>query len=794
MRQVTDSVKAILGKPARVARTEHPLTSASLCLLSASLVLATPVTWAADVAAQDDNGLAEIVVTAQKYKSTIQNTPISMSALSGDQLTAAGITSVVDVSRDVPGLSVRSAGPGLTEFEARGLASNGGASPTVGFYLDEVPLSPPALSQSGKVVIDPNLYDLERVEVLRGPQGTLYGSGSMGGTIKIVTNQPKLGVVEGSVQGTLSDTQGGSANASGNAMINLPLGEKMALRVVVSDLHRSGWIDRVVVNPFPANGATRGDVLATAPQSVAKNVNTEDLYGGRASLLYKPNENLSITASALYQRLTMGGYDLVDSPPGASHLAHYQAFDLAEPITDTAHVYSLTINAHLGFADLTSASSYWDRNAAQAQDASESISTTLGTPLVPVLFSEADPSHQFSQELRLTSANSDRLHWTVGAFYSNLTSSWNEFGANEQLASTPGFPYTPNGVVFSSINPYNIKQTALFADGSYKLTDELTLSGGLRWYSYNSQVGESEWGLVAPVYRTQPPSPVYTTASDKGYNPRVNLSYQPTATLNTYLTAAKGFRPGGANIAIPPSNQPPFCAGSAPTSFGPDSVWNYEVGEKAKFLNNRLSINSDVYYIKWNGVQQSVPLACGFVYNTNAGDGYSYGPELEINGKINDSWTVSLNGAITEAKIDHPTQAYASSLIGTNGQPYCPATGSCSVPILNVPHETAALAVQYATQISEGYELNARLSDTYTGGATDLAYYFGVNLPSYSLLALRATISHNNWSAALFADNLTNKVALITANNTQFQFNIPQLIRYSMVQPRTIGTQINYRF
>ena len=116
------------------------------------------------------------------------------------------------------------------------------------------------------------------------------------------------------------------------------------------------------------------------------------------------------------------------------------------------------------------------------------------------------------------------------------------------------------------------------------------------------------------------------------------------------------------------------------------------------------------------------------------------------------------------------------------------------MPILNVPHETAALAVQYATQISEGYELNARLSDTYTGGATDLAYYFGVNLPSYSLLALRATISHNNWSAALFADNLTNKVALITANNTQFQFNIPQLIRYSMVQPRTIGTQINYRF
>ncbi len=164
-----------------------------------------------------ETGLAEITVTAEKYKSTIQDTPISLSALSGDALTNAGITSIETLAHDVPGLSMRSAGPGLTEYEARGLASNGGAAPTVGFYLDEIPLSPPALSQSGKVVIDPNLYDVERVEVLRGPQGTLYGSGSMGGTIKVITNKPKLGTFEGSVQGTLSDTQGGSGNCGGKS-------------------------------------------------------------------------------------------------------------------------------------------------------------------------------------------------------------------------------------------------------------------------------------------------------------------------------------------------------------------------------------------------------------------------------------------------------------------------------------------------------------------------------------------------------------------------------------------------
>src|SRR5277367_5745621 len=214
-----------------------------------SLASATEAGAATDTAAE--TGLAEIVVTAERYTSTIQNTPISITALTGDQLNAAGITSLEDVIREVPGLSMRSSGPGLTELEARGLASNGGAAPTVGFYLDEIPLSPPAVSQSGKIVIDPDLYDLNRIEVLRGPQGTLYGSGSMGGTVKLVTNQPKLNTYEGSFQGTLSDTEGGSGNGGGSFMLNVPVGDTLALRVVGTDNYRSGWLDRVVVSPFP---------------------------------------------------------------------------------------------------------------------------------------------------------------------------------------------------------------------------------------------------------------------------------------------------------------------------------------------------------------------------------------------------------------------------------------------------------------------------------------------------------------------------------------------------------------
>src|ERR1700682_5799922 len=278
-------------------------------VLCGSLLLASFLNGSASAAspAEDTGGLAYIVVTAEKFRSTVQDTPISMSAVSGDQLAAEGLTTIEELTREVPGLSMRSAGPGQTEYEARGLASSAGSAPTVGFYLDETPLSPPAAAQIGKVVIDPSLYDINRIEVLRGPQGTLYGSGSMGGTVKIVTNQPKLSAFEGTFQGTLSQTQGGSTNGGGNLMVNIPMGDKLALRLVASDSYRSGWIDRVVISPFPPDTLTRGNVLAAPVQSVAHGVNTEKLYGGRASLLFQPNDNLSVVAALLLQRMVMGG-------------------------------------------------------------------------------------------------------------------------------------------------------------------------------------------------------------------------------------------------------------------------------------------------------------------------------------------------------------------------------------------------------------------------------------------------------------------------------------------------------
>jgi outer membrane receptor protein involved in Fe transport len=488
----------------------------------------------------------------------------------------------------------------------------------------------------------------------------------------------------------------------------------------------------------------------------------------------------------------MGGYDLIDSPPGTPRLAHYEAFDTPESIDDRVHIYDLTLTGRLGFADFTSATAYWDRLAVQTQDAAESIYATLapivpGTTLVPVPYTEADPSYQFSQEIRLSSPAGGNLHWTLGAFYSDMTSKWDELGAN------PANTNAPDGIYFASLNPYNIKQGAVFVDGSYRFLNAWTLSAGVRWYSYDSTIEESEWGSVTPN-ATQPAAAAITKASARGFNPRFNLSYEPTSDLNTYVTAAKGFRPGGANIQVPPPTDPPYCAAGSPSTFGPDSVWNYEVGEKSRLLDNRLSVNADFYYIKWNGIQQSVPLACGFVYNTNSGDGRSYGPELEISAKLAEAWVASVNGTITNAQITHPTAVYAAALVGTDGQPYCPASGHCSIPILNVPRQTAGGSLAYSTIVGNNYHLSARGNVTYTGWSTDEAYYFGIRLPGYAIASARLTVARDAWSATAFADNLLNRVALTTANNTQFQFNIPQLTRYTTNQPRTLGLQFDYNF
>lgn len=747
-----------------------------------------------------DQGLQEIVVTAEKRESTIQKTPISLSAVSGAQLEEQGISTVELVAQEVPGISMRSSGPGQTEYEMRGLASSGGSSPTVGFYLDDIPLTPPAASLNGKAVIDPDLYDLSRVEVLRGPQGTLYGSGSMGGTIKLLTNRPDLTKFDVSGEATGSYTDGASGGNYGvSGMLNIPLiDDQLALRIVVTDKHDSGWIDRIVASPFPSPvsstacaaflGCQRGNVNAAPVVADYKGVNTEHLQGARVSLLYQPLDQLTIEPSVMYQEIAMGGYSEFDWPPGPNPpLAHYQPYNQPEPFEDTFRLVALNVKYRFPRADLTSATGYFNRDENQTQDISEAMETLFNLPAFYPnnTFTENDHSQQFSEELRLTSTGDGPLQWIGGAFYSDFKSVYLDTSGGSELAalSTGGAAANPMGVFFNTNNPYKISQKALFGEASYNLPLNLKATAGLRWYSYDTSVNIDQWG-TGTASGNATPTLAHVSASANGLNPKINLAYIPNDNLTVYGTVAKGFRPGGVNFPVPVSG-PQSCLGAlqadglnaAPLSYGSDSVWDYELGEKARLANGRVTVNADFYYIQWKAVQQVISLTCGYPYITNAGNAKSYGPELEVTAELTRDLTLALSGAITKASL--------TSVDPTTGL-------SPGVPIQNVPNKTGSASLMYKKEISPAYSLMARINENYVGSSTDVAYGT-YTLPPYHLLNLRVgLIGSNHLSTFLFANNLTNETAWLSTNTTSISVNVPSLVRVSTNQPRTIGIGFQY--
>ncbi len=741
--------------------------------------------------------IEEVVVTAEKRKSTVQGTPLSITALSGRQLQQQGITTISQVVDTTPGISMRSSGPGQTELEARGLSSSGGSSPTVGFYLDETPLTPPAASLNGKVVIDPDLFDLNRVEVLRGPQGTLYGAGSMGGTIKLITNPPDFSGYYGQVDGTLSGTAGGGVNPTGKIAVNFPIvNDKVALRIVGEEKYVSGWVDRIVddnfplpVNPSPSCApylaCSRGNVTGAESRTIP-NVNAELLQAGRASLLLKPIEDLTIDTTFLYQRIDLGGYNQFDIPPGSSSLAHYQPFDIAEPFSDDFKLFSSTANYNLDFATLTSATSYWERDEKQTQDASEAIYNLLNSfglapaGYVPSTFTEEDLSDQFSEELRLASSGDGRLKWLGGVFYSRLESIFRDtnHAPGDNYLSSGGAAANPQGIIYDANNPYHVDQYAVFGEASYRLLNTLTFTAGLRYFSYDTHVDEEESGIGTTSGNATPTTAVYKTSAS-GVTPKFNLSYKPNSDLTVYMEIAKGYRPGGVNLPIPTS------IGCTLTNeiYRPDTIWNYEVGEKARAFDGRLTVNADFYYIQWSNVQQLVNQTCGYPLTQNAGDAESYGPELEINAHVTPELTLSFSGTYTHAVLTSINKELTAA---------DPAL-TAGTPILNIPNFTESTALSYRHQLSDDYQLVGRISNSYVGVSTDISYRYE-KLQPYDIIGVRGGIVGPRWSAFLFCDNLTNKHAELSINTTSFSWIIPSLTRASTNLPLTAGLEVAYKF
>jgi len=768
------------------------------------------------VASADNSGsLAEVVVTAEKRTSTVQDTPISISAVSGAELQASGTSSVMAVAQATPGVSLKTEGPGQTEIEMRGMTSSGGNSATVGYYLDDIPLTAPASAQNGKVVIDPSLYDLNRVEVLRGPQGTLYGAGSMGGTVRLLSNQPDLDAFHASVQSVLSGTEGGSFNHTDNLMVNIPLiDDRLALRIVGTEAFTSGWITRIVANPFPLtspNGEFRGNVQAAPIQSEYPGSNATQLDGARVTLLWKPTDELTITPMLLYQFMHADGINAYDSTAGTD--THYEPFNVPEPMNDRIDIYGLTVNYSFEKFNVTSATAQWYRQANQLQDGSEAFNNPntgasyagdyglpnagyYGPNGTGIVYSyETDPSQQFSQELRAASTGDSRFNWIGGVYFSSFKSVWNLYGISGNpyafMDEGTGLRATTTNM-WTAVTPTKLTQYAVFGDASYSVTDQLKVDVGLRYYSYDTRFSSSIGGWDSALGAATPSATGLITQSADGVDPKFNISYDFTRDLKVYLDVAKGFRPGGGNIKLPTTgaywsqvfSAYGFTGTKWPSTYQPDSVWSYEIGEKARFFNDRLIVNSAVYFEDWSNIQlQAEP--GDWEFQINGKDAKIYGGEIEIRAVLGGGFQASVSGGYTHVALD--------------AGPHWQITPSNV--LTDVPPETASVGLSYAHALTHTYQFTARIDNSYVGPRYSLEFPYGYSangeygrLPPYDFTNVRAGIvSDRGWSATLFVNNVFNKHAEL---EYMFAESLPSAAfnRIMTNQPLTGGIDLSYHF
>jgi len=589
---------------ATAARADSPAAAAA----------ATTATAPAEPASADQ--LATVVVTATKRQTLAQNTPISMTVLTAADIANRGLTDFNTLAQGVPGLAMRTSGPDQTEYEMRGLNSSGGNTSMVGVYLDEVALSAPAAEQLGKVIIDPNLYDLQRTEVLHGPQGVLYGASSMGGTVRLIPAMPELGAFDASGETTVSNTgSGGSVNFAQNGMVNLPLGSTVALRLVGSASSTSGWLNRYVLG----DGSVQTDTCPNGPPcgrpgdfytapiiSTATGVNSATNDTVRAIVLWQPSDELKITPMVMWQQSNSGAPNAVDvdgsptNPTYPSPAGHYEIYQADEPQWDRFTLGSLKVEYALtpGIG-LSSITALWSNSSLVSQDGSEENASSSGLgsagTAYPYDVNTSDPAYpypdpsgglsaagngigptgpgpygpgveerdytrQFSEELRVASTGNGPLQWLAGYYYQDLQSDWDMWSVNPQAGGLAD--------IYVDYMPQTILQNAAFGNISWDFPGGLKASVGARWYHYSYAQNNTEWGDFTPygfanLFSGAPTvagntEPFNTSAGGgaSGTNPRFNLTWQIDRDHMVYATVAKGFRLGGTDQPFVGYNQP----------------------------------------------------------------------------------------------------------------------------------------------------------------------------------------------------------------------------------------------
>jgi outer membrane receptor protein involved in Fe transport len=757
------------------------------CLLA--LLTATPfVAYAAD-----EDTLAEIVVTAQKREQKLQDVPISVSAVSGADLDSAGAHDFRDILLSIPGLSYSGTEPGQSNYSIRGV-STGASSPTTGLYLDDVSVLSIATNFSGAT--DLPLFDLDRVEVLKGPQGTLYGGSAMGGAIKYVTRQPDLDHFGVSVAGGVATTDGGAISYNGESVLNAPIVDGVVgMRIGVMYRDDGGYIDYIPnAQGVWLNRSATVPPAPYAPQSFASAGTVSDTdanairnTSGRISFKIALDSGLTLVPQATIQRI----YEA--APPWYwANLPDFQtAARMAQPTHDSLNLFSLPITQPLGPVTVTSLTAYWDRQRDWDRDY-----TFFIAGLIPALLSHDSANFSdtetrtFSEELRLASSNpAAALKWTTGILYQHqtdqLTQIINTVGAGDVFGTGTDNTYT--GVQATTTTQY-----AAFGDVTYSITSQWDASVGLRYFD----IDQSYHANFVGVLNGGTTDISGKHSADVGFNPKFSVTYRPLDDHLLYATASKGFRPGGPNRFNTAS---PLCApdfaklgiASAPAAYTSDKLWTYELGSKNTFNSGRTIFNAAVFYTDWKDIQQQVNLpTCGFQFIGNVGAASIKGGELELKSILVPGLTGGAVASYTDSRITS-TAAGVSAQVGQ--------------PLLDTPKWTSSVYLEVSLPNVSGWDSRIRADYSYHGSnirqfdSTSL-----VTLPNGAsgLVANESQLQHaykvgnvaletekGVWQLRLYVDNVTNTAPII--DDESEVFNTPNV---TTLRPRTVGVLVRTKF
>lgn len=732
--------------------------------------------------------LEEVTVTATRRAENVQDVAMSITVLDASQLEARDVKTFIDYAASVPNLGFGYTGNGFSNARSisiRGIAGND----TTGFYLDDTPLPES---------INPQIVDIDRIEVLRGPQGTLYGARSEGGTVRLITQQPD-DTFSARTHLAISDTWNADRpNYTADAALNLPLvQDRLSLRVVGLYDAQAGFFKRQFPStPFGTDYRT--------VDNVAENITS----GGSVALRWKVNDNLTVTPRVLYQQSKYNGYPYSDHtayevPPPAepptslnlnpNNFMQTRLYDIREGGSDKWSLSSLTMSYRTSFGDFISSSSYLDRKLFDTEDASDSGYQLLGAPF-PWAIPGNTTLYEFVQEVRFVSDFSGPLQVITGVYYQSTRGK--PFyqtpviidGLNEYFGGTPDNPApgtnpaSPDELIADSLNTRKT-EPALYGEVTYQVADPLKVTVGARLYrvKVTSDAFSSGFATGGPVVIDPP-----VTLTQSGVNPKVELDYQLTSDKMVYALASKGFRPGGVTAALPAAYGCPEALaelGLNPQqvrAYKSDSVWNYEVGAKTSWLDQSLTVNAAAYYIDWSDIQQSVRLSCGASYTGNAGEAKSEGFELELN-------AVPFAGLQLNAGI-----GYTHATITAAGPTSPQRPGS---RVYQVPDWTGSAGVTYTHALTPSVDLVSNVGYSYTGSSKS-----GNNNPdvprvrdAYSLLDTRIAVAWDDYQIAFVGKNLTNEHANLS-DNASVASEVIGRPRLVVNRPRTLGLEFIAKF